>query len=168
MRDESIDWKSFKQISMTLSSIEIEYMSQTSAIINVMWAKELLNEMSIDDIVSNSSIVIYANNQRIIKLVNNSIFQKRTKHIVVKYHYTRNLISQKIIKLKYRFIAEMIADDLTKSLKFVQFKRFIDQLRMIKKNWMWENQKRIIKRWFRWNFFILISRTATTEWRCWK
>ncbi len=167
MKNESIDWKSFKQTSMTLSSIETEYVDQTSATINVMWARGLLNEMSIDDTVSDSSIVIYADNQRAIKLVNNSIFQKRTKHIVVKYHYTRDLISQRVIKLKYRPTAEMIADGLTKSLESVQFKRFIDQLRMIKKNWMWEDQKRVIKRWFRWNFFILTSRAATAEWGCW-
>jgi hypothetical protein len=30
----------------------------------------------------------------------------------------------------------MIADDLIKSLGSVQFKRFIDQLRMTKKGWM--------------------------------
>jgi hypothetical protein len=108
-------------------------MSQVSAAINVMWARRLLIEMRIDDTVSDNSTIIYANNQETIKLANNSIFQKRTKHIVVKYHYTRDLISQKIIKLKYRFIAEMIADGLIKSLGSVQFKRFIDQLRMIKK-----------------------------------
>jgi hypothetical protein len=137
MKDESIEWKSSKQISMTLSSIEIEYMSQTSAIINVMWTRELLNEMSIDETMSDkNSTIIYANNQEIIKLANNSIFQKRTKHIVVKYHYTRNLISQRTIKLEYRLTAKMIADGLIKSLRSVQFQIFIDQLKMIKKNWM--------------------------------
>jgi hypothetical protein len=30
----------------------------------------------------------------------------------------------------------MIADGLIKSLESIQFKRFIDQLRMIKKDWM--------------------------------
>ncbi len=133
MRDESIEWKSSNQTSMILSSIEIEYMSQVSAITNVMWAKELLNEMKIDDTVSNNSTIIYANNQEAIKLINNSIFQKRTKHIVVKYHYTRNLISPKAIKLEYRLIATMIADDLIKSLESIQFKRFIDQLEMTKR-----------------------------------
>jgi hypothetical protein len=109
-------------------------MSQISAVINVMWARGLLNEMSIDDTVSekNQSTIIYADNQRAIKLVNNSIFQKRTKNIVVKYHYTRNLISQRAIKLEYRFIAEMIADGLIKPLESIQFKRFIDQLEMAK------------------------------------
>jgi hypothetical protein len=133
MKSELIEWKFSKQISVALSSTETEYMSQTSAIINVMWAKELLNEMRIHDIVSDNSTVIYANNQRAIKFVNNSIFQKRTKHIVVKYHYTRNLISQRKIKLKYRFTAQMITDDLIKSLESIQFKRFIDQLGMTKR-----------------------------------
>ncbi len=132
MRSESIDWKSFKQISVALSSTETEYMSQISAIINVMWAKELLNEMRIHDIVSDNSTVIYADNQETIKLVNNSIFQKRTKHIVVKYHYNRDLISQKVIKLKFKFTAEMIVDELIKSLRSIQFKRFVDQLKMTK------------------------------------
>jgi hypothetical protein len=90
--------------------------------------------MRIDDTVSDkNSTVIYADNQKAIKLVNNLIFQKRTKHIAVKYHYTRDLISQEKIKLKYRLIAQMIADDLIKSLKSIQFKRFIDQLEMTKK-----------------------------------
>ncbi len=135
MRSESIDWKSSKQISVALSSTEAEYINQASAVINVMWARELLNKMGIDDTVSrkNQSTVIYADNQRAIKLANNSIFQKRTKHIVVKYHYTRDLISQKKIKLKYRLIAQMIADGLIKSLGSIQFKRFIDQLGMAKR-----------------------------------
>jgi hypothetical protein len=91
--------------------------------------------MKIDDTVSekNQSTIIYADNQETIKLVNNSIFQKRTKHIVVKYYYTKDLISQREIKLEYRLTATMIADDLIKSLKPIQFKRFIDQLKMTKR-----------------------------------
>jgi hypothetical protein len=91
--------------------------------------------MRIDGTVSgkNQSTIIYADNQGAIKLANNSIFQKRTKHIVVKYHYTKNLISQGAIKLEYRLTAEMIADGLIKSLESVQLKRFIDQLGMVTK-----------------------------------
>jgi hypothetical protein len=90
--------------------------------------------MRIDGTVpeKNQPTVIYADNQETIKLANNSIFQKRTKHIAVKYHYTRNLISQKTIKLEYRPTAAMIADGLIKPLKSIQFKRFIDQLEMTK------------------------------------
>jgi hypothetical protein len=91
--------------------------------------------MGIDGTVSgkNQSTVIYADNQGAIKLVNNSIFQKRTKHIAVKYHCTRDLISQGAIKLEYRLTAAMIADGLIKLLGSIQFKRFIDQLGMAKR-----------------------------------
>jgi hypothetical protein len=171
---ESVDWKSSKQISVALSSTEIEYMSQASAVINVMWARELLTEMRIDDTISGkASTVIYADNQRAIKLVNNLIFQKRTKHIVVKYHYTKDLISQRKIKLKYRFIAQMIADGLIKSLRSIQFKRFVDQLDMtIKKKLTWwvitDQHKGQIENYLRWwNFFFSISRGSTAEWECW-
>ncbi len=144
----SVGWKSSKQISIALSSTEAEYMSQASAAINVMWARELLIEMRIDDTVpgKNQSTVIYADNQGAIKLANHSIFQKRTKHIAVKYHYTRNLISQKAIKLEYRLTAAMIADGLIKSLRPIQFKRFVDQLRMAKKRTTWRLNKLINKR----------------------
>jgi hypothetical protein len=134
---ELIDWKLSKQISVALLSTETEYMNQAFAIINVMWIKDILNEMSIQKSMSGkNSTIIYANNQKTIKLINNSIFQKRTKHIVVNYHYTKDLINQKEIKLQYRLTAKIIANGLIKSLESVQFQRFMTQLRMIKKSWM--------------------------------
>ncbi len=106
-------------------------MSQASAAINVMWARGILHEMNIEGTVPQkvkNRIIIYADNQGVIKLANNPIFQKRTKHIAVKYHYTRDLISKGTIKLEYRSTSEMIADGLTKSLGSGQFKRFVEQL----------------------------------------
>ncbi len=118
---ELISWKSSKQISVALFSTETEYMSQASAAINVMWARGILKEMNIEDTVPShqkmeNPTIIYADNQKAIKLANNPIFQKRTKHITIKYHYTRDLINKGAIKLKYRPTSEMIADGLTKPL----------------------------------------------------
>ncbi len=86
-------------------------------------------------------IIIYADNQKAIKLINNSIFQKKIKYITIKYYYTRDLINKKIIKLKYRFTNEMITDELIKSLKSKQFKKFVKQLDMTKRlmNWLIKN-----------------------------
>ncbi len=66
--------------------------------------------------------------------------------VVVKYHYTKDFISQEKIKLQYWFTAKINADDLIKSLRSVQFKRFINQLRMtIKEKSMWRDNKRRLK-----------------------
>ncbi len=89
------------------------------------------NEGTVPKKMENPTI-IYADNQGAIKLANNPIFQKRTKHIAVKYHYTRDLISKGAIKLEYRPTSEMIADGLTKPLGPGQFKRFVEQLGMAK------------------------------------
>ena len=46
-------------------------------------------KLKIDDIhFENNLITIYADNQKAIKLTINLVFQKRSKHIAVKYHYT--------------------------------------------------------------------------------
>ena len=45
----------------------------------------------------------------------------RSKHIDIKYHFVRELVENKTIKLKYCPTKEMIADFLTKGLNREQF-----------------------------------------------
>ena len=97
-----------------------------------VWIKRLLTKLKNDDIhLENNLTIIYADNQKAIILVTNFVFQKNSKHIAVRYHYTRDLINQKIIDLAYRFRVEMIADDFIKSLKLMKFSNFIIRLRLL-------------------------------------
>ena len=50
----------------------------------VIWSRNLLQELQINGTVLKNATVIYTNNQGVIKLVENLIFQKRSKHIAVK------------------------------------------------------------------------------------
>lgn len=56
----------------------------------------------------------------------NPIFQQRSKHIAVTYHYTRDLIEQKEIKLEFKSPQDMIADGLTKPPGRVAFRKFVE------------------------------------------
>lgn len=67
-----------------------------------MWSRNLLQELQIAGPVPKNATVIYADNQGAIKLEENPIFQKRSKHIAVKYHYTRDLILSGEITLQYK------------------------------------------------------------------
>lgn len=67
-----------------------------------MWIRGLLKELKIEGVTPEEATVIYADNQGAIKLAENPIFQRRSKHIAVRYHYTRDLIEQKEIKLEYK------------------------------------------------------------------
>ena len=159
LEDEFVSWKSSKQQSISLFNIETEYVEQTAAVIHIVWIKRLLTKLKIDDIhFENSLTTIYADNQKTIKLTINFVFQKRSKHIAVRYHYTRDLINQKIIDLIYHFTVEMIADDLIKSLEFMKFSNFITRLRLsVKQDWfrssedvdnsMWESRESRYNTW---------------------
>ena len=144
---------------ISLFSIKIEYVEQTATVIHIIWIRELLTKLKIENIhLENSFTTIYADNQRAIKLAINLVFQKCSKHIAVRYHYTRDLINQKIVDLVYRFTVEMIVDDLTKSLEFMKFSNFITRLRLsVKQNWfrssedidnsMWESRESRYNTW---------------------
>jgi hypothetical protein len=68
----------------------------------------------------------------------------------------------------------MIADGFIKSLRSIQFKRFIDQLRMIKRKTMWKNNKELFKDQKKeslkddFDEMFSTSRAATAEWECWE
>ncbi len=63
-------------------------------------------------------------------MAENFVFQKRTKHIAIKYHYTRDLIKHEDVQLIYKTIDQMIVDELTKSLRSILFKKFVTSLDM--------------------------------------
>jgi hypothetical protein len=125
-----ISWKSSKQQSVALSSTEAEYVSQALTGTQVMWTRGILTEMGIEQAIPSGPTTIYADNQGAIKLATNPVFQKRTKHIAVKFHYTRDLIKQGDVELSYKPTDQMIADGLTKPLGPILFKKFVTSLGM--------------------------------------
>ena len=58
-------------------------------------------------------------------MAKNPIFHKRTKHIVVKYYYIRDLIIKGIIDLNYISSKDQKSNGLTKPLDRAKFKDFL-------------------------------------------
>ena len=61
-------------------------------------------------------IVIICDNTSAINMSKNPIIHSKTKHIQIKYHYLREQVSQKAIKLEYIDTKEHVADIFTKPL----------------------------------------------------
>ena len=57
-------------------------------------------------------------------------FTNDLKYIDVVYYYIRNLYNKNLIKLNYVLSANMIVDDLAKSLSKNKFKIFVRQMRL--------------------------------------
>ena len=72
--------------------------------------------------------VIHEDNQGAIALYNNPKFHSCIKHIDTRYHYIREKIESKDVKLKYCPTEDMVADVFTKPLGKTKFQRFRDQM----------------------------------------
>jgi hypothetical protein len=61
-------------------------------------------------------------------MATNPITEKRSKHIDIRYHYVREVISQKKVEIYFIDGAANPADMFTKNLGHVKFKQFRAQL----------------------------------------
>jgi hypothetical protein len=60
--------------------------------------------------------MVHCDNHSCIKLTENPLFHDRSKHIDMRYHYIRDLVQRKIVKLQYIATSKQVVDILTKPL----------------------------------------------------
>jgi hypothetical protein len=65
--------------------------------------------------------VVHYDNQIYIKLTEKPVFHDRSKHIDMRYHYIRDLVKRKTVKLQYLAMSEQVDDILTNPLTLRQF-----------------------------------------------
>jgi hypothetical protein len=61
-------------------------------------------------------IVMFCDNTSAINISKNPVMHSKTKHIAIKYHFVRELVQDKEIRLEYVHTKEKIADIFTKTL----------------------------------------------------
>ena len=71
---------------------------------------------------------IHCENQSCVKLLENSVFHEKSKHIEIKYHYIGDIVQRGEVKLQYVAMDEQIVDVLTKPLARVKFEYFREKL----------------------------------------
>lgn len=120
-----ICWNTRKQASVAASSTEAEYMALFEAVREALWLKSLLKSLRIN---LNEPIKIFEDNQGCISIANNPSCHKRSKHIDIKYHFSREQIENKLIKILYISTDKQIADILTKPLAKPRFVDLRSQL----------------------------------------
>lgn len=125
----AVSWMSRKQPTVSLSSTEAEYKATVEAGKELAWLRIILEDLNIN---LHDSLAIQNDNQGAIALAENPVFQARSKHIEVQYHWIREQISAGKFELKYTPTAEMQADLLTKSLPRVLHQRFCEGIGLLK------------------------------------
>ena len=117
----TVSWSSKKQPIVALSSTEAEYIALCRAAQEAVWMRNLLSDVGFPQ---EDATLVREDNQGAMALARNPKDHPRSKHIDVKYHYTRQVIEKKIIAVEYVPTGEMVADTLTKALPKPGFEKF--------------------------------------------
>ena len=109
-----VSWISKKQPTVTLLSMEAEYMSATLAAKHTLW---LHNFFSFLGFPQNGPAYLYLDNKSAIDLAENSSqFHPWSKHIDIQYHFIAEKVKSGAIKVMWCPTDSMTADILTKPL----------------------------------------------------
>lgn len=115
----SVSWSSRKQNIVATSTTESEFYALSEAVKEVQWLNNILHDFHVN---VKLPIVIHSDNQSTIKMVENSKFSSRTKHIDVRLHFVRECVYEGKINLKYCASENNVADILTKPLAGIKMK----------------------------------------------
>ena len=125
-----IDWKSYKQKSVTTSTTEAELHALTHAAKEVYYWKRIFRDIGL---CLGHEISTGCDNQQTIRLLTNATPKLITKlrHVDIKHHWLRQEIQAGRIKVSWIPTNEMPADGLTKTLSIQQHEKFVKQLGLV-------------------------------------
>ena len=72
--------------------------------------------------------VLYEDNDSCRAQTENPLHHKRTKHVDVDYHYTRQMVEEGVVKLVRVATEDQVADIMTKPLGRTRFSKMVDAL----------------------------------------
>ena len=102
-----VTWTSKKQTCTSQSTTEVEYVVVAINCTNIVWLKHLLKGMK-EEVTK--PVILYCDNTSFINISKNPVMHAKTKHIAIKYHYVRELVEDKKVKMEYIHTKEQIVD----------------------------------------------------------
>ena len=99
---------------MARSSAEAEYRAMAIASQELIWLKQLLQELRFGEVTQMSLI---CDNQAAMHIASNPVFHERTKHIEVDCHFVREKVISGEISTSFVNSNDQLADIFTKSLR---------------------------------------------------
>lgn len=118
--DGPISWCSRLQPTVATSTTEAEFIAAAECCKELLYLKSVISELI--NVEVNINLLI--DNQSTLALIRNGIFNKKRKHIDVKYQFICEQVSNGTIKINYCPTDINIADALTKPLKRNLFDNF--------------------------------------------
>jgi hypothetical protein len=123
-----ISWQSVKQQVVALSSCEAEYIAASTASTQALWLARLLSDLLVRD---TGVVELKVDSKSALALAKNPVFHERSKHIRVRYHFSRGYMGEGNFKACYINTKDQLADLLIKPLGRIKFLELCSRIRMV-------------------------------------
>ena len=117
MGNNLVSWMSKKPCSISLSTVEAEYIAANSCCTQLLWMQKLL----LDYGICQEHLTIYYDNTSAINISKNLVQHSRTKHIEVRHHFIREFVKDGTLTLEFIHIDDQKVDLFTKPLDRKRF-----------------------------------------------
>ncbi|XP_068328737.1 uncharacterized mitochondrial protein AtMg00810-like [Pyrus communis] len=120
-----ISWASKKQHTVSRSTTEAEYRALAITAAELAWIRQLLCDMHVP---LHSSPLIYCDNVSTIALFTNHVFNAKSKHIEIDYHFVCERVTRGDLQVQHVSSTDQSADILTKGLSAPLFQQHCNNL----------------------------------------
>jgi len=124
----AVSWRSKRQTCVALSSCEAEYVAMCLATRESIWLSRLLCDLRNQDQPKIAALGV--DNDGSIDTAQNTAINQRNKHIDLQYHFVRDAVQSKRIRLEQCDSQNQMADPMTKPLDRILF----EKLRSVRSN----------------------------------
>ncbi|KAI3747413.1 hypothetical protein L6452_09869 [Arctium lappa] len=125
--DKLVSWASKKQLCVSTSTAEAEYVAAASCCSQVLWMRTQLRDYGFYF----NKIPIYCDSKSAIAISANPVQHTKTKHIDVRYHFIKDHVEKGTIELFFVKTDYQLADLFTKPLDEKRFNFLISKLGML-------------------------------------
>nr|XP_018623855.1 uncharacterized mitochondrial protein AtMg00810-like [Nicotiana tomentosiformis] len=108
-----VSWKSKKQPTISLSSVEAEYLALRKVAVEISWLVRLLGDLGL---LITCPVFVFCDSHAALYMAKNHVFHERTKHMEIDCHYICQCLSSGLLSLHYVSSSDQLADIMTKTL----------------------------------------------------
>ncbi|GJT78277.1 retrovirus-related pol polyprotein from transposon TNT 1-94 [Tanacetum coccineum] len=122
--DKLVSWSSKRQKSDAISCTEAEYIAMSGCCAQILWMRSQLTDYGLGF----NKIPMYCDNKSAIALSCNNVQHSRTKHIDIRFHFTKEHVENRVIELYFVNTEYQLADIFTKALARERIEFLINKL----------------------------------------
>ncbi|XP_059635221.1 secreted RxLR effector protein 161-like [Cornus florida] len=123
-----VSWLSKKQDTVSLSTLQAEYIAVSQAASQLLWMHTTLADLGLH---FSGAPILYCDNQSAIAISKNPTLHWKSKHIDIRYHFLRDKVQKGLIDITYLPTQNQLVDIMTKPLHPRRFLTLRTLLRVV-------------------------------------